>query len=205
MTDWGRTRGSLLIRLRDAQNHAAWREFVELYQPVIYRLCRRKGVRHNDAEDLVQQVLVSVAKAVDRFDAASEKGTFRGWIYRISHNVIVNFLSRDLPKNKTASANEATAWQDALVQTAAKDNSSLVRMEVRRQLFREAAGRAREEFEESTFRAFWLTAVEDLPIEEAAKKLNKSTGAIYAARSRVLKRLREIVQEMEVDSSQPEA
>jgi RNA polymerase sigma factor (sigma-70 family) len=195
MTDWGRTRGSLLIRLRDAQNHAAWREFVELYQPVIYRLCRRKGVRHNDAEDLVQQVLVSVAKAVDRFDAASEKGTFRGWLYRISHNVIVNFLSRDLPKNKTAEGAESTA----LAQTAAKDNSSLVRMEVRRQLFREAAGRAREEFEETTFRAFWLTAVEDVPIEDAAKKLNKTTEAIYAARSRVLKRLREIVQEMEVE------
>jgi RNA polymerase sigma factor (sigma-70 family) len=195
MTDWGRTRGSLLIRLRDAQNHAAWREFVELYQPVIYRLCRRRGVRHSDAEDLVQQVLLSVARAVDRFDTGSEKGTFRGWLYRISHNVIVNFLSRDLPKNR-ASAEESTAWQEA----PEKDNSSLVRMEVRRQLFREAAQRAREEFEESTFRAFWLTAVEDISIEEAAKRLNKNVGAIYAARSRVLKRLREIVQEMEVDT-----
>ena len=134
-------------------------------------------------------------KPINGFGDGDEKGTFRGWLYRISHNVIVNFLSRDLPKNKTAGADEATAWQNA----PAKDNSSLVRMEVRRQLFREAAGRAREEFEESTFRAFWLTAVEDLPIEEAAKKLNKTTGAIYAARSRVLKRLREIVQEMEVE------
>lgn len=193
MTDWGRTRGSLLIRLRDAQNHAAWREFVELYQPVIYRLCRRRGVRHSDAEDLVQQVLILVARAVDRFDASSERGTFRGWLYRISHNVIVNFLSRDLPKNR------ATGGDDSAVLTAAaeKENSSLVRMEVRRQLFREAAQRAREEFEESTFRAFWLTAVEDISIEDAATQLNKSTGAIYAARSRVLKRLRDIVQDLE--------
>lgn len=193
MTDWGRTRPSLLIRLRDAQNHAAWREFVELYQPVIYRLCRRRGVRHADAEDLVQQVLLLVARAVDRFDAASEKGTFRGWLYRISHNVIVNFLSRDLPKQRAASVDHTTGAREA----AEKDNSSLVRMEVRRQLFREAAHRAREEFEESTFRAFWLTSVEDVPIEEAAKRLNKNPGAIYAARSRVLKRLREIVQDLE--------
>jgi RNA polymerase sigma factor (sigma-70 family) len=193
MTDWGRTRGSLLIRLRDAQNHAAWREFVELYQPVIYRLCRRRGVRHSDAEDLVQQVLILVARAVDRFDASSQRGTFRGWLYRISHNVIVNFLSRDLPKNR------ATGGDDSGVLSAAaeKENSSLVRMEVRRQLFREAAQRAREEFEESTFRAFWLTSVEDKSIEEAAAQLNKSTGAIYAARSRVLKRLRDIVQDLE--------
>lgn len=193
MTDWGQTRGSLLIRLRDAQNHAAWREFVELYQPVIYRLCRRRGVRHADAEDLVQQVLLLVARAVDRFDAASEKGTFRGWLYRISHNVIVNFLSRDLPKQRAASVDPTTGTLEA----AEKDNSSLVRMELRRQLFREAAQRAREEFEESTFRAFWLTSVEDISIEEAAKQLSKNTGAIYAARSRVLKRLREIVQDLE--------
>jgi RNA polymerase sigma factor (sigma-70 family) len=193
MTDWGRTRGSLLIRLRDAQNHAAWREFVELYQPVIYRLCRRRGVRHSDAEDLVQQVLLSVAKAVDRFDAASEKGSFRGWLYRISHNVIVNFLSRDLPKNRATGGDD----NPALLGAAEKENSSLVRMEVRRQLFREAAQRAREEFGESTFRAFWLTSVEDISIEDAATQLNKTTGAIYAARSRVLKRLRDIVQDLE--------
>lgn len=193
MTDWGRTRGSLLIRLRDAQNHAAWREFVELYQPVIYRLCRRRGVRHSDAEDLVQQVLILVARAVDRFDASSERGTFRGWLYRISHNVIVNFLSRDLPKNRAIGGDENAA----LTAAAEKENSSLVRMEVRRQLFREAAQRAREEFEESTFRAFWLTSVEDKSIEETAAQLNKSTGAIYAARSRVLKRLRDIVQDLE--------
>lgn len=192
MTDWGRTRGSLLIRLRDAQNHAAWREFVECYQPVIYRLCRRKGVRHSDAEDLVQQVLLSVARAVDRFDVQSEKGTFRGWLYRISHNIILNFLSRDLPKRRAAGG-EALAWREP----PAQDNSSLIRMELRRQLFREAAQRAREEFEESTFRAFWLTAVEEMAIEEAAQKLKKSSGAIYAARSRVLKRLREIVQNLE--------
>lgn len=197
MTDWGRTRGSLLIRLRDAQNHAAWREFVELYQPVIYRLCRRRGVRHADAEDLVQQVLILVARAVDRFDASSERGTFRGWLYRISHNVIVNFLSRDLPKNKGLSIAAGGDDNPALSEAAEKENSSLVRMEVRRQLFREAAHRAREEFEESTFRAFWLTSVEDISIEQAATQLNKSTGAIYAARSRVLKRLREIVQDLE--------
>lgn len=193
MTDWGRTRGSLLIRLRDAQNHAAWREFVELYQPVIYRLCRRRGVRHSDAEDLVQQVLILVARAVDRFDASSERGTFRGWLYRISHNVIVNFLSRDLPKNRATGGDDNPVLSGAVE----KENSSLVRMEVRRQLFREAAQRAREEFEESTFRAFWLTAVEDISIEDAATQLNKSTGAIYAARSRVLKRLRDIVQDLE--------
>jgi RNA polymerase sigma factor (sigma-70 family) len=193
MTDWGRTRGSLLIRLRDAQNHAAWREFVELYQPVIYRLCRRRGVRHSDAEDLVQQVLILVARAVDRFDASSERGTFRGWLYRISHNVIVNFLSRDLPKNRATGGDD----NPALLGAAEKENSSLVRMEVRRQLFREAAQRAREEFEESTFRAFWLTSVEDISIEDAATQLNKTTGAIYAARSRVLKRLRDIVQDLE--------
>ena len=69
----------------------------------------------------------------------------------------------------------------------------------RRQLFREAAQRAREEFEESIFRAFWRTAVEEATIEAAAKQLGKSTGAVYAARSRVLKRLRELVQELECD------
>jgi RNA polymerase sigma-70 factor (ECF subfamily) len=60
------TRASLIARLSDAEDAEAWQEFVEIYLPLLYRLARRKGVQHADAEELSQEVLMSVARAVRR-------------------------------------------------------------------------------------------------------------------------------------------
>ena len=62
------TRASLLLRLADRADEAAWQEFAKIYTPVVYRLALRRGLQHADAEDLSQQVLASVAKAIDRWN-----------------------------------------------------------------------------------------------------------------------------------------
>ena len=64
MTASPETHASLILRLHDRSHQQAWCEFVEIYQPVIYRLARYKGLQHADAEDVVQQVLSAVAGAV---------------------------------------------------------------------------------------------------------------------------------------------
>jgi hypothetical protein len=65
MSDWPDTNPSLILRIKDPQNAAAWNQLMAIYRPVIYRLARRKGLLHEDAEDLVQGVFISIAKAID--------------------------------------------------------------------------------------------------------------------------------------------
>jgi RNA polymerase sigma-70 factor (ECF subfamily) len=189
------TRPSLLVRLIDRSDQDAWHEFARIYGPVVYRLALRKGLQHADAEDLAQQVLTAVSKAIDRWQIDPARAKFRTWLHRIAHNLIVNALTRAAPDR--ASGSEGAQAQ--LNQQAASEGpeSDLVRIEFRREVFRWAAEQIRHEFRPATWNAFWLTAVEDQSIEQVAKRLQISCGAIYAARSRVMRRLKEQVCEFD--------
>jgi RNA polymerase sigma-70 factor (ECF subfamily) len=192
MTESPETRLSLIVRLKDRQDREAWGEFLEIYRPLVYRLALGKGLQHADAEDVVQQVFGSVARAVDRWRPDAERARFRTWLTTIAHNAIVNALSRRLPDR----ASGDTAERELLAEYAADSaESQMLLVASRREVFQWAARRVREEFEPETWDAFWLTAVEGRDIAEVVETIHKQPGAIYAARSRVMRRLREVVLE----------
>jgi RNA polymerase sigma factor (sigma-70 family) len=196
------TRPSLLVRLKDHADQAAWDEFAQVYTPVVYRLALRRGMQHADAEDLVQQVLTAVAKAIDRWQTDPARGQFRTWLHRVAQNLIINALSRAAPDRGSGDP----SIFEHLHQQAADEGpaSDLVRMEFRREVFRWAADEIRQEFQPTTWDAFWLTAVEEQDVVEVAQRLGLSCGAIYAARSRVMRRLKKKVSEFEYDPSDPD-
>ncbi len=184
------TRKSLLIRLRDTSQDDAWKEFVAIYEPLIHRLARAKGLQHADAQDLAQEVFTAVGKAIDRFDPASDRGSFRGWLFRIARNLMINFLTRqkDPPGTGDSSVMQLLAEQVSNDGEA----TTLFGIEYQREVFRWAAEQTKPQFKEDTWRAFWLTSVEDASIEEVAHMLGKSPGAVRIARCRVLAKLKEL-------------
>lgn len=197
MTASPETHASLILRLQDRADQQAWREFVEIYQPVIYRLARYKGLQHADAEDVVQQVLASVAGAVGRWQPDKSRGRFRTWLQTIARNQIANALSRQAADR----ASGETADRERLAQQLAAEgaDSRLLVTECRREIFQWAARQIREEFAADTWNAFWQTAVEGRDVSEVAKSLGKTAGAVYTARSHVMRRLKQQVLEWEAE------
>jgi RNA polymerase sigma factor (sigma-70 family) len=187
------TRLSLITRLKNRTDQDAWDEFVEIYRPVVCRLARLKGLQDADVEDLAQQVLTAVAAAVDRWDPDKERGRFRAWLTTIARNLILNMITRRPPD---CGLGEEIQNDHLDLQVAREGpNSDLIRIESRREVFHWAARQITGEFQPETWQSFMLTAVEGLEPTEVAKLLGKSLGAVYAARGRVMRRLREKVLE----------
>lgn len=189
------TRASLLLRIRDPNDCESWNEFANIYRPAIIRTAKIKGLQNADAEDLAQQVLISVANSIKTWEPDSARASFRTWLYRVTRNAVVNALTRRKPD--VAAGNSKV---NALLNESpdVRDGSEQLSIEIRRETFRYAANEIRDEFQNATWNAFWMTAVEGLSIEQAAMELSKSRGSIYAARSRVMKRLKEMVQGIQI-------
>jgi RNA polymerase sigma factor (sigma-70 family) len=192
------TRPSLLIRVRDPADQAAWQEFVEIYQPVILRLARQKGMQAADADDVAQEILVAVARAVEQREHDPKRAKFRTWLGRVAHNAILNALTR-VRQDRGSGDPALLAVLDQRESRTGPD-SDLLRLEHRREVFRWAVRQVRKEFQQTTWDAFWLTAIEGRTVEAVAEELAKNPGAIYAARSRVMRRILEKVTEYEQET-----
>jgi RNA polymerase sigma factor (sigma-70 family) len=188
------TRASLLVRLRDRQDHDAWRQFVDLYAALIYGFARRRGLQDADAADLMQDVLRAVARSADRLDYDPRRGTFRGWLFTVTRNKLINYVNG---RKRRVNAAGDTDAHEILENATAPEDESLWEREYRQRLFDWAAGQVRGEFQPNTWKAFWSAAVEDRPPKDVAAELGLSVGAVYVAKSRVLARLQEVVRQAE--------
>ncbi|HVW36616.1 MAG TPA: sigma-70 family RNA polymerase sigma factor [Pirellulales bacterium] len=180
------TRHSLLVRLRDSANHEAWEEFVLVYSPAIYRFARKRGLQHADAQDLAQTVLSAVAQRVANWKPDADRARFRTWLARIASNQTITMFRRHKPDAARGGTTAVAVLNEQ--QAPATD----LELNCRREAFRALARKVRAEFEEATWQAFWMTAVEGVSVEEAACSLGRSAGAIYTARSRIIRRLQEL-------------
>jgi RNA polymerase sigma-70 factor (ECF subfamily) len=179
-----RTPSSLLERLRLPADQAAWSRFVKLYTPLIYHWVRRLGASEPDAADLVQEVLTLLVQKLPAFEYDRQK-RFRGWLWTVTLNLWRGHRRRlagvrvDLPF-------------DELSEPAIPDGvEALSEAEYRQYLVGRAMKLMQAEFEPSTWKAFWEYVVLDKPAAVVAGELGLSVDSVYAAKSRVLRHLRQ--------------
>jgi RNA polymerase sigma-70 factor (ECF subfamily) len=190
------TRVSLLLRLRDSQDHAAWLEFVSLYEPTTYRLLRRQGLQDADAQEIVQQLFMAVSRNIDRWDPSKERGSLRGWLRRVTRNLVINWLKQRQRRVVATGDSNLQAMLDMLPDESEPETIEFD-LELRRATFHRAAERVQGELRPATWQAFWETAVSGTSIADAAKKLEMTVGAVRVAKCRVLARLQTVVKELE--------
>lgn len=190
-----KTRISLVTRLKNAADHEAWNEFTAIYEPLVLRLLRRDGLQEADARDVCQQVLTAVAQDVDRWKPDGRERSFRRWLFRIARNRVIKFLDGERKRARGVGGSGAHA---ALEQAPDKGESlsEVFEREYRQQLLLQAAEAIRAEFRESTWDAFWLTAIEGHRTADVAGQLGMSVGSVYVSRSRIMARLRSKVKDI---------
>lgn len=191
------TRPSLLLRLRDPGNRQAWEEFVGLYQPIVLRMALRRGMQEADAEDLTQQVLIQLVGAIDGFEPDRNRGRFLTWLKTIAHRAIINAMTRT---KADRSAGGTDAWLQLEQIALPESDVAEIEREYRREIFVCAAAQVRQEVGTDTWVGFWETVVMNRPVDEVAKEIGRTRGNIYTSRSRVLKRLKEKVEQLDQTS-----
>jgi RNA polymerase sigma-70 factor (ECF subfamily) len=196
MQDPAATSPSLLLRIRDPNDQEAWRQFVKIYASVVYGFARKRGLQDADAADLMQEVLRSVASAAGRLNYDPRRGSFRSWLYTVTRNKLYNFLDgRKRQVQGSGDSGTQALLEEKSVQ--GEDAASAWDREYDRQLFAWASEQVRGEFQAATWQAFWQTAVEGKNAREVGAALGLSPGAVYVAKSRVLARLREQIQQVQ--------
>ncbi len=170
------------VRLRD---ETSWSRLLALYGPLVEYWCRRGGVEA-DAADLVQEVFLAVAQDLERFEHRGP-GSFRGWLRGITRHKLLDYYRK--AQRQAAAEGGSTALHRLQEIPDPQPGSSEDADEVSG-LYRRALELIRSEFEERTWQAFWLSAVEGRDTAAVAAELGMSPVAVRIAKSRVLARLR---------------
>ena len=183
------TRVSLIVRICDDRDMEAWSQSVEIYAPLVYEYLGAQGLQDADAADLTQDVLTSVATAANNLNYSSQRGPFRSWLFTVVKNRLRNFRRKS--KRQTCGTG-GTEAHELLMQQPDRDAVDWDQAYERR-LFHHAADQVRGDFQESTWQAFWRTAVEGQAGKEVAESLGMTISAVYLAKGRVMQRIREQV------------
>lgn len=190
------TRPSMLLRLRDQADGDAWQAFESVYWPLIFQAARSQGLQDADARDVTQGVLIRVSERIETFVPDHTRARFRTWLATLTRHAITDHIRA---RGRRDVSIPADGSHDLEVGAADDDIEQLIERDYQRQVFRWAASVVESEFSREAWQAFWQTAVVGLSIAETARQLGRSTGSVYASRSRIMRRLKEQVCEFDAE------
>jgi RNA polymerase sigma-70 factor (ECF subfamily) len=187
------TRSSLLIGLKSGDDEA-WRRLSVLYGPVVYQWCLKYGVYREDAEDVVQEVFRTVSEKISAFRHDRDGDTFRGWLWTITRHKLGDCIRRAKRAEHGVGGTEALHRLDSV--PLPEDDSNVPSSDMR-MLYRRVLALIQAEFEERTWTAALRVIVEEVSPRDVATEMEMSVNSVYLAKSRVLRRVREELGEVE--------
>lgn len=163
---------------------------VSVYYPMTYGWCRRAGLQPTDASDVCQEVFTNIAAGIAGFRREKPADTFRGWVRRITQRRIIDFRQRGHSLPLAVGVGHS---DDRLRDIPAANPESSSSHPWLRPGIHETLERVRSKFEHVSWQAFWRCAVDGVPGTAVADELGISPNAVYLAKSRILRRLREVL------------
>jgi len=183
------THSTLLLRLKDGKDEAAWRSFNDLYQPMLVHYAQARGLDRAEAEDAAQQCVEAVLKQIGQYQ---HHGSFKTWLRAIAENKV-----RDRFRARGREVHADSALLSALPDQG-ETPEQVWEQQWRSAHFHYCAELVRREVAENTYAAFVSYAIQGRPAEEVADQLGLSLNQVYVAKHRVLDRIRTLLAELTV-------
>jgi RNA polymerase sigma-70 factor (ECF subfamily) len=180
------TRITLLERVRDPADSAAWCDFVAIYQPLLMAYVRKRGINENDAADVVQDVFTRLVPALSRFQLDHERGRFRTWLWQVTHAALTDWHRRREVRTK-AEQERADQHPAPVDKTPGDEWDGLYHQRILEVVLK----RVRESAQPASWACFAGRLLADRPAAEIAAELGVSVNAVYVNASRLLARVRE--------------
>ena len=214
------TRASLLDRLKDHADDASWQEFFDTYWRLIYSVARRAGLNDAEAQEVVQETVISVARKVGGFRYDPRVCSFKTWMLRVTRWRILDRIRRrereaaglgrriHLSQRAPAAGGSGPSPDDTSDQTATLDQlpdpegvnlEEVWDVEWRQTLFHAALEAIRTRVQPQQFQMFHLVAIKRLPVTKVARMLGVSMASVYLAKHRIAARLKREVRSLETN------
>lgn len=196
------TRTSLLGRLKNWDDQESWKQFFDTYWKMLYCVATRSGLKDSEAQDIVQETIVAVAKKMPEFKYDPSIGSFKSWMMQIIRRKIIDHLRRvgREPRRKEATreaSTASTATLERIPDPAGDRIEKVYEEEWQKGLFEAALERIRRSVDPMQFQMFHCYAIKCWPVEEVAKNLHATIGMVYTAKSRITALIREEVERLE--------
>jgi RNA polymerase sigma-70 factor (ECF subfamily) len=167
----------------------SWREFSRIYRPLLYRYARARGLDRESAEEVAQQCMALLAEKMPAFEYARSKGGFKAWLRRLANNRITDlFRKKKLPRAQTADLRRA--------QHRELSPEELWEREWERRHLKYCLELIRDEVAPTTYQAFEYHVLAEWPVKKVMEALDVSADQVYAAKSRITRRLRKTMREL---------
>lgn len=187
------TVSSMLLADVQQMEPEGWSRLVHVFGPIVYHWCRSSGIADSDAPDVVQEVFASVARGIPKFKREKPQGSFRSWLATITRNRVRDYFRRQARHQPASGGTEAL---EQLQQQAESLDTTICPESAERPIVRRVLEHVRAEFEQSTWDAFWMTAIEGKSAADVAQAVGVSVASVYQSKSRILRRLRQRLAEI---------
>lgn len=194
------TRASLLERLPNLQDEASWNEFFETYWKLIYGVARRSGLTDVEAQDVVQETMVSVMKHIPTFKYDPSKGSFKAWLLNMTRWRILDQLRKRLPVREPRLKDDAsvgTSLLEKLIDPKSEDLDATWNVEWEKTLYEAARTKVKNRIDPQKFQIFDFYVTKEWPPEKVAATFGVSVDQVYLAKHRVMEMIKHEIKRME--------
>ncbi len=186
-----------MSRARERES-SAWSELVDLYGPLVAHWCYRCGLDTHAAADCVQDTFASVVKSLVSFRGQRETGAFRAWLWTITANKIRDHQRRVRRDADPVGGSTALRSLEQLPDPSLVPDTEPTNPAQLDQLFARAVEQVRGEFETRTWEIFERSVIDLIQTAQVAREFQLSPAAVRQVRSRVLRRLRQQLGDIEL-------
>ena len=194
------TRRSLIERLTNWEDRAKWQEFFDCYWRLIHSVARKSGLTEAEAQDVVQETVLSVAKNIGRFD--SKAGSFKAWLLQLTRWRVVDQFRKRQPADAAARGGKDgtardTATVDRIADTAAATLEASWDNEWRQSILDAAMDRVRRKVNAKHYQIFDCAVVKRWPVTKVASELRVNVAQVYLVKHRIAALLKQEVAALE--------